>query len=219
MEKSVNTELSTTMCFTSADDQAIAELNNSTEKKELRLSFGFAVVKKPLRKFTFDSHFKNNKCRRTSHNFSSGTSLVPSIWVWKTHKSLIYGFSTKNPKQSNKIALFDMDGTIITNKKGRSHSEWEFFHPSVPQKLRELQEQGYRIALASNQQGISLNLVSETVLREKVQQFAAQLGVELTVMLATKADKFRKPETGMWYFLINNLNQMKVDLDQCVSYH
>lgn len=218
MERSSTTDYSTTMCFTCHVDHTKTDSNDSTEKKLPRVTSSFAIVKKPLRKFTFDGHFKANKGRKTSHNFGSGTILLPSTWVWKTHKSLIYGLSSQHAKHSNKVAMFDMDGTIITNKNGRRHGDWEFFHPSVPIKLRELKEQGFRIVLASNQQGVSLNLVSADVLQHKIQQFAAEIGVEITAMLATKDDRFRKPDTGMWYFLLNTLNQAKVDVDQCVSY-
>lgn len=218
MEKSVTTDISTTNCFNSGDDQSKTDSNDMPDKKTPYVTNGFTTVKKPLRKFTFDGYFKNTKTRsHHSQHFTSGTSLASS-WMWKTHKSLIYGLSTPNPKQSNKIALFDMDGTLVTNKKGRSHSDWEFFHPSVPHRLRELREQGYRIVIASNQLGISLNLVSETVMQGKIENFSREIGVEITVMLATKDDRFRKPDTGMWYFLLNTLNHAKVDLDQCVDF-
>lgn len=218
MEKSINTELSTAISKScQQEEQTQKDSTSSTDKKVNHPSKYFAIIKKPLRKVTYDNYFKATKGRKSSHNFSSGTALIPSTWQWKSHKGLIYGVSTQNIMQSNKIAMFDMDGTIIVNRNSRRHTDWEFFHPSVPQKLRELKKQGYRIVLASNQLGVSLNLISESDLQSKIQEFTAVIGVEITAMLATKNDKFRKPEPGMWHFLVNTLNHTKVDIDQCVN--
>lgn len=139
-------------------------------------------------------------------------------WTWKTHKGLLYG-STNKDLPSSKIALFDMDGTLIVNKLGRRVSDWEFFDAAVPQKLKALSEEGFRIFIISNQLGISLGVITADSIQKKVEQFIAAAGVECTVLLATKKDNFRKPETGCWDFIKNSLNStLPVDLSKCVSF-
>lgn len=114
--------------------------------------------------------------------------------------------------------MFDMDGTIIVNRTGLRVTDWEFFCPSVPQKLRDLHDESFRIVLASNQLGVSLEVVSAADLQKKIEEFGKAIDVPMTVMLATKKDRFRKPETGMWHFLINNLNEsLNVDMEASVS--
>lgn len=218
MDKSVNTELSTFQCTTCQDEQAKSESNDSPDKIIKKTCVGFSFTKKPLRKFTYDDYFKPSRIRNTSHQFSTGSKLIPSSWLWKSHKGLIYGLSSQNIKQSTKIAMFDMDGTLIVNKNNRRITDWEFFSPQVPQKLRELRDQGYRIVVASNQLGVSLNLVSELDLQKKIMDFSSVIGVEMTVMLSIKNDKFRKPETGMWNFFLNTMNMIPVQPENCVGF-
>lgn len=137
-------------------------------------------------------------------------------WTWKTYKGLLYG-STNKDLPSSKIALFDMDGTLIVNRLGRRVSDWEFFDATVPLKLRALSEEGFRIFIISNQLGISMGVITADSLQKKIEQFIAAAGVECTVLLATKKDNFRKPETGCWDFIKNSLNSaLPVDVSKCV---
>ena len=158
------------------------------------------LVKNPTRKYSEGSNF----IPKTSINIKK-PSFVDSKWTWKNHRGLIFGISPLE-KKSSKIALFDMDGTLIENKRGRRVIDWEFFNLFVPQKLRELKEKGFRIVIASNQLGVSLNMVSASDLQKKIEEFISQAGVEASAMLATRKDKMRKPDTGMWMFLLNTLN-------------
>ena len=70
-----------------------------------------------------------------------------------------YGYSvsvgTCSPK---KIVAFDMDGTVISTKSGKTFAidehDWKLFHHSVPAKFKELHKEGVHLALISNQSGI-----------------------------------------------------------------
>lgn len=57
-----------------------------------------------------------------------------------------------------KIASFDIDGTIIKTKSGRKFAtgpaDWVFWDKSVPKKLKEYDENGYRIVFFTNQAGV-----------------------------------------------------------------
>lgn len=170
----------------------------------------------PPRKLTMPASGLAIKKRAVT--FKSLVKSPQSQWLWKTHKGLVFGLSNSAIKPTQKIAMFDMDGTLIINRTCRRATDWEFVFPSIPEKLRELSSQGFRIVIASNQLGVSLNLVSEKDLQKKVEQFISVIGIEATVMLAIKNDKFRKPETGMWGFLENFLNTTPIDRDQCVNF-
>lgn len=216
MEKESNKTLCSTEGTTAyQDDPCKTDSNDSVELDRPRKGSHLAVVTEPQRKFTMPAQ-SGLVARRRGMTFKPSAKHHLSSWIWKSHKGLVYGLSNSNIKNSTKIALFDMDGTLIVNKTGRRLTDWEFFHPNVPQKLKELQSSGFRIVIASNQLGISLNLVSEKDIQKKVEGFIAAAGVDATVMLATKNDKFRKPETGMWGFLENSLNSGPLDLGHCV---
>lgn len=139
-------------------------------------------------------------------------------WTWKSYKGLLYGLTSK-AVPSSKIALFDMDGTLIVNRLGRRVSDWEFFDPAVPLKLKSLANEGFRIVVVSNQLGVSLGVVAADALQKKIEQFIAAADVECTVLLATKKDNFRKPETGCWDFIQNSLNSaVPITQSQCVRH-
>lgn len=201
---------------TKADKTDSIDAQDSKESKSAEVNKQLFIPKKytPSRKFSLNESPKRKLFGRPSR-YSLG--LSSSHWSWKLHKGLLYG-STLQDKSSSKIAFFDMDGTLITNKRGRRVSDWEFFDPVVPEKLKELKNNGFRIVIASNQQGISLGLVSDKDLQLKIEAFIKAIGVEATAMLATKKDKFKKPETGMWLYLQNTLNNCPIDMAQSVSF-
>lgn len=217
MEKdSNNTNISTAVTGGIQDETNKTDSNESFDQERPRITSNITSVCTPL-KFGFPPGGGIASKRRTT-TFKSLSKTPLSTWQWKAHKGLIYGLSNSSVKSSQKIAMFDMDGTLITNKNGRRATDWEFLFPIIPEKLRELYSEGFRIVIASNQLGISLNMVSEKDLQKKVEQFIAVIGVEATVMLATKSDRFRKPDTGMWNFLENVLNTTPITREKCVRF-
>ena len=140
------------------------------------------------------------------------------VWKWHLHKDSLFVGVTAQDSASEKVALFDMDGTLINNKSGKKNpvnsSDWAWWDPSVPKKLRELKQQGFRIIITSNQKGISLGHTTSEELSRKVEQFSSELGIELSCLMATQDDIFRKPLTGMWQYINTSLNKgVKIDLD------
>ena len=213
MEKdSEQTQISTDMNNEVSDVATKTDSDDSADQTRSRGTSSVNLSKLPVRKFSFGSLGVPKKS--FGHKNLSVVSSK-SKWTWRNHRGLIYGSSSQD-EPSNKIALFDMDGTLIVNKNGRRVIDWEFFHPSVPQKLRELKEEGFRVMIASNQLGVSLEVVSATDLQKKIEDFTSHIGVEVTALLATKKDKFRKPEPGMWYFILSALNNIPVDMKSSV---
>ncbi|KAJ1735961.1 hypothetical protein LPJ61_000267 [Coemansia biformis] len=112
------------------------------------------------------------------------------------------------PEPAARLAAFDLDGTLIcTKSKGRfpkGADDWRFFHPDVPLVLRRMCQQGYRIVVISNQNGLrqakgTTGLSKKaTDFRTKVANIARALGVPLTILVATDKDYMRKPSPGMW---------------------
>lgn len=209
MEKlSLQTVLSTDLPNEVPDGLSVGESNDSNEKTRSRAGSIWAAKKLPLRKFS---------CQNPTLSKSLGMSLPvqkTTEWEWKTYKGLVYG-SSRQDGPSTKVALFDMDDTLIVNKLGRRVSDWEWFNPTVPIKLRALKAEGYRIVIASNQLGVSLGVVNLKDLQTKIQEMSADAGVEMSALLSTKKDKFRKPEVGMWFFVVNTLNTKAIEASNC----
>lgn len=69
-------------------------------------------------------------------------------------------YSTEISPDCGGIALFDRDGTLITNEKGLKDPSRVDWLPNRLQTLRELQERGVIIAIATNQGAVEEGLVS-----------------------------------------------------------
>ncbi|KAF2184429.1 PNK3P-domain-containing protein [Zopfia rhizophila CBS 207.26] len=116
-----------------------------------------------------------------------------------------------------KIAAFDFDSTLIAsasgNRFGRDATDWKWWHGSVPGALRSLHEDGYLVAVLSNQGGISLKGDPKTVksdqrrlanFKTKVSAVLTQLDLPISVYAATGRDQYRKPRVGMWQELLED---------------
>ncbi|KAF9738760.1 bifunctional polynucleotide phosphatase/kinase [Paraphaeosphaeria minitans] len=150
--------------------------------------------------------------------FTPLSKKEPDEMAWRVvSDSLLIGryrAATHSPKTTNakrKIAAFDFDSTLITpasgKKFGRDATDWKWWHGSVPQKLRQLHEDGYVVAVLSNQAGISLKPDPKTIksdqkrladFKAKVTAVFTQLELPISIYAATGHDRYRKPRVGMW---------------------
>lgn len=103
-----------------------------------------------------------------------------------------------------------MDSTLINTKSGgifaRNSSDWVWWDPSVPKKLKEIHEDGYKIVIFSNQAGIEGGQVKPNVLKGKFIQLFKSLKIPFQALCATSKDQNRKPCTGMWKYFAEKCN-------------
>jgi len=96
-------------------------------------------------------------------------------------------------KHPVKIAAFDLDDTVISPtgaKFARSAQSWKWWHPSVPGRLRSLHEDGYLVAIFTNQGNVSLkpdpkslkkDTASLTNLKEQIASVLRQLDLPISM--------------------------------------
>ncbi|KAG9656623.1 PNK3P-domain-containing protein, partial [Aureobasidium melanogenum] len=168
--------------------------------------------------------------------FKPASQKDPEKLTWKViENTLLYckydkadSFAADRPR---KIAAFDFDSTLVDAKSGnrfaRDGDDWKWWHRQVPSKLKQLAEEGYLIAILSNQAGISINSASKTVnsdkkrladFKQRVKNVLIQLDLPIVLYAATNKDKFRKPRTGMWDKLLEAqglIREGDVDLESC----
>ncbi|KAJ4987269.1 polynucleotide kinase 3 phosphatase [Stagonosporopsis vannaccii] len=174
------------------------------------------------------SHTTN---KAVANFFTPASKKEPEKMTWRVVKdSLLVGrhdtlaAAQSATKARRRIAAFDFDSTLVTPASGkkfsRDASDWKWWHSSVPEKLKQLHEEGYLLAIVSNQGGISLKSDPKTVksdqkrladFKGKVSAVLSQLDLPVTVYAATARDEYRKPRMGMWRELLEDHDLEEAD--------
>ncbi|XP_046395199.1 uncharacterized protein F21D5.5 [Ischnura elegans] len=106
----------------------------------------------------------------------------------------------------DKIAAYDMDGTLITTKSGRVFpkdcDDWQIAFAEVPAKLKELWKIGYKIVIFTNQAGVESGRLRVEDFKSKVNRIVQRLGVPIQLFACiVSSGLYRKPAPGMWSIL------------------
>lgn len=142
------------------------------------------------------------------------------------------GSGTEDNKSNKrtKVAAFDLDSTLITSASGKKFSndpsDWKWWDPTVPAKLRSIYQDGYRVVILSNQNGLSLhrepgakgpdNTKRVAPFKQKISAVLTQLDIPTSIYAATAKDVFRKPRTGMWTELCDDYHLEDVDKEASI---
>jgi len=142
---------------------------------------------------------------------------------WKEEDSIIYKcYKTQTPNE--KIAAFDLDGTLI-RPKGKAKfpknaDDWQFTFTFIPSKLKKLVEEGYRVVIFSNQNGFSRinskkkGKVEEEQFKIKINNIFKEIDIPISIFCAVEKDKFRKPCREMWNKFLENFNKVEIDYEK-----
>lgn len=132
-----------------------------------------------------------------------GTPVPATESKWEDMDSkLLYVFTGKDVVASEKIAAYDLDGTLIKTKSGnvfpKTIDDWQIAYPEVPGKLKSLHKNGFKIVLFTNQAGIAKGKLKIEDFKQKIGSIQAKLNIPFQVFVSTGKGKYRKPLTGMW---------------------
>uniref|UniRef100_A0A182QB07 PNK FHA domain-containing protein n=1 Tax=Anopheles farauti TaxID=69004 RepID=A0A182QB07_9DIPT len=123
---------------------------------------------------------------------------------------LLHIYTSAGVMASEKIAAYDMDGTLIKTKSGnvfpKSIDDWQIAFSEVPNKLKTLHRNGFKLVIFTNQAGIGKGKVRIEDFRQKIESLVRKLGVPMQVFISTGPGVYRKPRIGMWQTLCDRQN-------------
>lgn len=129
--------------------------------------------------------------------------------------TVIYSLEYNKPLEFNKIAGFDLDGTIIKTKSGKvfpvDKNDWILWNKYVKEVLYQYYNDEYKIVIFTNQLGIKKGKISKKDFLEKVENIRKELNIDFDIFIATADDHYRKPMIGMWE-LFTELYPVKIDM-------
>jgi len=109
-----------------------------------------------------------------------------------------------------KMASFDLDYTLIKTKSGnifpKNKNDWLLLNDQIKPKLLELSNDlEYIIIIFSNQKGLNKFKLSVKDFEDKIDNIKKLLDVDFIFLAALDDDNYRKPRTGMFKYLKNEL--------------
>jgi len=129
-------------------------------------------------------------------------------WKLLRYESVYY---THNDQVSQKLAIFDLDGTIIETISGQrfaqSDTDWRLTDEQVLPILHKYHDHGYKLMIVTNQYNIDLELLSK-----KIMNLQKLIQIPIEFYIATEKDTYRKPMTDLWDFIlvINHLTPISI---------
>ncbi|RZC84987.1 hypothetical protein C5167_047772 [Papaver somniferum] len=188
------------------DESMLDELKESSPKKlkvaELEVAFSTSDVKK---------HYKD-------------ATLPPN---WKALQTLIFLERDEGLRDSGKIAAFGFDGCLADTDVHRIGADaWSLMSPSIPEKLKSLYKDGYKLVIFTNESNIDRWKNKRQVAIDskigRLQKFIDCVKVPIQVFIACGIenggkgeDPFRKPKPGMWRVMEQQFNSgISIDMDQ-----
>lgn len=137
--------------------------------------------------------------------------------------NLIYSIDFTNiDKKTVKIAAFDLDHTIIRPKNNKvfpkSKEDFELVFPDVIDLLNNLVIDKYIIIIISNQSDLNNKEDKKDIVLGRI-DYLYSLFPKFNIIMATKQDYYRKPNTGMWDFVERKLNKRNIKIDKKNSFY
>ena len=108
---------------------------------------------------------------------------------------------TGDIKAANKLALFDMDGTLIkypVHQQLSTTTRWEFLYDNTLSMLRDLDSNGFFVGIVSNQLGLGGFKKSFV---KKLDEFLSRFDFQVLFIGSMRHDYFRKPLPGSFEYL------------------
>ena len=124
----------------------------------------------------------------------------------------------ENKTSSNKLAIYDLDHTLIKPKKGRfplNKDDWTWAFPNILEILFKNYNDGYRIIVISNQSRINMDDMKYKL--ESIYNSIKKELINISIEFYVAMDKsiYRKPMTGIYKMLLEEKETHHPDSFYC----
>jgi len=121
---------------------------------------------------------------------------------WHEANDTLMVLDSQDIKPSNKFVGFDMDSTLVEPKSGakfpKNRNDWTWLMDEVPKKLKELNSQGFKVIIFTNQAGIEKGHQNAGDIKGKILDLCKEVGFPMQAFVATATDINRKPNITMF---------------------
>lgn len=128
------------------------------------------------------------------------------------NKTCLHGVHLQ-PEPREKVAAFDLDGTLIKWEKG---GVWSWWRTIVPKALKKAYEEGFGIVIVTNQAGLKNRAQREEWQKNLEKILGPVSDLPFHVYAATARDQYRKPMIGIWHAIEQAYG---VPIDKTQSYY
>lgn len=180
--------------------------------------------------FNYEVHFEDDNGlsvkRQSEENLIDvGVTKRPKQeidnWVSIEHNKCLV-FTSKNVLASEKIASYDMDGTLIKTMSGnvfpKTIDDWQLNMNEIPSRLKKLHDNGFKIVVFTNQAGVESKKLTVDDVKKKIKMIQQRIDVPMQFFVATGTTNYRKPHIGMWNLLEERFND-GIKVDRSASFH
>lgn len=140
---------------------------------------------------------------------------------WFSYPSIDFFVPEFKKRDSYKIAIFDLDGTLITRSNGRNpkfsikeNDGWEYLG-DIPGEFRDLNKKKWNIVIVTNQ--LKFNDFVFNQIESVRSDLEEKLGWSPWIFISKSKDVFRKPELGSFELLTWLLDSKDLDVKEFLS--
>jgi len=141
--------------------------------------------------------------------------MVGVEWNFNDYLLGKFRFDEFKVYDQNKIACFDLDGTLISCKSGKKYpideNDWSFFSDSVVKDVQYYHENQYQIVIVTNQSGLTDNEKRCRQWKIKLENIVSIINVPIIILSSTSHDKYRKPLPSFWDVIEKTFIKKNVD--------
>jgi len=124
-------------------------------------------------------------------------------YTWTYTDSYLIGvFDYCTINEQSKLAIFDLDHTIIKPIKGifsKGSDDWVFYSDTVVEQLQQYHKDKFTIVIVTNQNGIDKGTLDAETWITKITNIVDIIKVPIIILASLKKDMYRKPMPFLFY--------------------